>query len=397
MRRQADEIAADPALRGYGAALALLHVLAAYWIRQDGKLGFLAPGAEAICWPLLPDCEWLRVLPLQGLELATALWALGGGVVAAAFLRRRWAGRAYVGLLLLTLFEVALLALDFRLRRNQHSMALWVTGAFLLVPGKRNALRLLICGLYFWAGTLKLNWEWLSGANLYHPIWLFTGRWLVAACAYVIVLELGIVWGLLVRRPWVFWGAFAQLVVFHVFSWPVVGFFYPVLMFLILGIYPLCWLLPSAARQSWRGAIALGAVFSALQLTPHLFPGDRTLTGEGRLFALHMFDARVACEAWADVRLADGRVRRENLRKHWETRTACDPILIHGFARNLCRARDAGRLQFVDLDVHLRSRRASETELRPVIDFPDFCAKRPHYRAFSHNPWIQSAEAQPPR
>jgi hypothetical protein len=30
MRRQADEIAADPALRCYGVALALLHVLAAY-------------------------------------------------------------------------------------------------------------------------------------------------------------------------------------------------------------------------------------------------------------------------------------------------------------------------------------------------------------------------------
>jgi hypothetical protein len=201
MRRQADEIAADPALRAYGAALALLHVLAAYWIRQNGKLGFLVPGAEAICWPLLPDCEWLRVLPREGLELATGLWAAGGLVVAAAFLYRRSARSAYAGLLLLTLFELALLALDFRLRRNQHSMALWVTGAFLLVPGKRNALRLLICLFYFWAGTLKLNWEWLSGAGLYQPVWLFTGKWLVAACAYVIVLELVIVWGLLARRP----------------------------------------------------------------------------------------------------------------------------------------------------------------------------------------------------
>ena len=106
MRRQADEIVADPALRAYGAALALLHVLAAYWIRQNGKLGFLAPGAEAICWPLLPDCEWLRALPVERLELATGLWAAGGVVVAAAFLCRRWAGR-----------------FDFRLRRNEHSMA----------------------------------------------------------------------------------------------------------------------------------------------------------------------------------------------------------------------------------------------------------------------------------
>jgi hypothetical protein len=138
--------------------------------------------------------------------------------------------------------------------------------------------------------------------------------------------------------------------------------------------------------------VALAAVFSALQLTPHLFPGDRTLTGEGRLFALHMFDARVTCEAWADVRLADGGVRRESLRQHGEARTGCDPIVIHGFARNLCRARDAGRVEFVDLDVHLRSRRASEAELRPVIALADFCAKRPRYRPFGHNDWIQAPE-----
>jgi len=388
MRRQADEIAADPALRGYGAALALLHVLAAYWIRQNDKLAFLAPDSEAICWPLLPDCEWLRVVPPAGLELATVLWAAGGLAVAAAFLRRRWAGRAVAGLCLLTLFELAVLALDFRLRRNQHGMALWVTGAFLLVPGKRNALRLLVCLFYFWAGTLKLNWEWLSGANLYAPVWLFTGPWLVAACAYVIVLELGVVWALFARRPLWFWGALAQLVVFHVFSWPVVGYFYPLLMFGILALFPLARLVPPVPAPGWGGAAGVAALFSLLQLTPHLFPGDRTLTGEGRLFALHMFDARVVCDAWADVHGADGSLRRESLRKHFEARTGCDPVVIHGFARNLCRARDAGRLDFVDLDVHLRSRRASESALRPVIDVSDFCAKRVRYDPFGHNAWI---------
>jgi len=382
MRRQADEIAADPALRAYGAALALLQVLAAYWIQRDGKLALLVPGRGAICWPLLPDCEWLRVLPLGALEVAASAWALSGLAVAAAFGRRGWAKRAFVGLLLLTLCEVALLALDFRLRRNQHYMALWVTGAFLLVPGKRRALPLLICGFYFWSGTLKLNWEWLSGAALYRPVWLFTGLWLVLACAYVIVLELVLVWGLLARRAWLFWGAFAQLVVFHIFLWPV-------LMFGILAIFPLCRLLPGPPAPSPRAAFALAALFAVFQLTPHLLPGDRVLTGEGRLFALHMFDAQVACEAWAEVRLADGGVLRESLLRHGEARTACDPILIHGFARNLCRARDAGRVDFVDFDVHLRSRRATEAELRTVIELPDFCEVRPHYNPFWHNRWIR--------
>jgi hypothetical protein len=367
-------------------------VLAACWIRLGGKLEWAAAGADAICWPLLPDCEGLRVLSLAGLERAAWLWGAGGLAVAAAFARRRWTGRAYAGLCLLVGVELAFLALDFRLRRNQHAMALWVTAAFLLVPGRRAALPALICLFYFWAGTLKLNWEWVSGAALYRPVWLFTGPWLVAACVYVVVLELGVVWGLLARRALWFWAAFAQVVVFHVFSWPVVGFFYPVLMFGILAIFPLRRWLPGPEPASRRPALALAALYSALQLTPHLFPGDRTLTGEGRLFALHMFDARVTCEAWADVRLADGSVRRENLRRHAEARTSCDPILIHGFARNLCRARDAGRREFADLDVNLRSRRTSERELRTVIDYPDFCARMPRYQALRHNDWIQGAE-----
>jgi hypothetical protein len=81
------------------------------------------------------------------------------------------------------------------------------------------------------------------------------------------------------------------------------------------------------------------------------------------------------------------------LRRHREARTSCDPILIHGIARNLCRARDAGRLDFADLDVHLRSRRTSERELRTLIELADFCAKSPRYHPFLHNEWIA---AQPP-
>jgi hypothetical protein len=98
LRRQAEEIAADPALRAYGAALAGLQLLFAYWIQRDGKLRILAPGRDAICWPLLPECEWLRVLPVEGLEWLLALHGLAALAVGAAFLRSGWTHRAYAGL-----------------------------------------------------------------------------------------------------------------------------------------------------------------------------------------------------------------------------------------------------------------------------------------------------------
>ena len=176
----------------------------------------------------------------------------------------------------------------------------------------------------------------------------------------------------------------------YVFSWAVVGFFYPILMFGILAIFPLTRLLAGPPAPSPRAAPALAALFAACQLAPRLLSGDPALTGEGRLFALHMFDARVTCQAWAELRRADGSRLPRNLRLHGEARTACDPIVIHGFARNLCRERDAGRLEFVDLDVHLLSRRASASEMHTVIDLPEFCAHLPRYRLFGHNEWIRT-------
>lgn len=393
-----DEIADDAALRATAAALALLHALTAYWLLHHDLAELLGRGADAICWPLFPDCERARVLSAPALEILFRLYGVASLAVAAAFWRRDRAPAATVGLFLLTVLKLAILALDFRLRRNQHYMALAATGVFLVVPNKREALRLLLVLFYVWAGTLKLSWEWLSGGALYRPLWLFTGVGVVVACAYVIVMELVVVWGLLARRRWIFWAAFAQVITFHVFSWNVVGYFYPLVMFCLLAVFPLCRLLgPRDPAEGlgvawWRGrgatsSYVVAAAFSALQLAPHLYPGDTTLTGEGRLFALHMFDAQVECDAGAVLRFADGNRQHVDLRGG-EPRTGCDPIFVAGNARNLCRHRDAGDMTFTDLELTLRSRRTTDDRLTTVIALDDFCARAPGYDPVLHNDWI---------
>jgi len=227
------------------------------------------------------------------------------------------------------------------------------------------------------------------------------------ACLYVIALELGMSWGLLAARGWVFWAAFAQFVVFHVFSWPVVGFFYPLLMFAILSIFPLCrrWPAggghpapPAIADRSllvalWRGrashaAYATAAAFSLLQLVPYAFPGDHALTGEGRLYALHMFDARPVCTGYASIRQADGSAVRRDLTLPLDTRIACDPIVFYNRARNLCRQREAPDGAFRDLDLFVWARRSSDPELHPVIAVEGFCSRGLSYNPFWHNAWI---------
>ena len=399
LRTQIAEIEGDAALRWYGVALAFLHVVTyLYWVDQR-VVAFVHAQAEPICWPLVLECEKLRVLSAAGVALLLRAYfaaAIGAGLL---FASRRLMPWAYAGLVLVNLLKLGVMLLDYRLRMNQHYMGFFATFAYLLVPGKRDALRVLVTLFYFWAGTLKLNWEWISGAGLYRPMWPFSGVGVVLACAYVLVLELGVAWGLLAKRAWIFWTSFAQFLVFHALSWQVVGFFYPLLMFAILTVFPLSRLVeprdPSEGLlvALWRGralrsVYALAALFSLLQLVPYAFPGDRTLTGQGRLYALHMFDARATCVGWADLRYADGTTTRRDLKLPLDTRIACDPIVFFNRARNLCRQRDAGHIAFEDLDLFLSARRASDGEMKRVIATRGFCAKGQRYDPFRHNAWI---------
>jgi len=399
LRTQIAEIEGDAALRWYGVALAFLHVVTyLYWVDQR-VVAFVHAQAEPICWPLVLECEKLRVLSAAGVALLLRAYfaaAIGAGLL---FASRRLVPWAYAGLVLVNLLKLGVMLLDYRLRMNQHYMGFFATFAYLLVPGKRDALRVLVTLFYFWAGTLKLNREWISGAGLYRPMWPFSGVGVVLACAYVLVLELGVAWGLLAKRAWIFWTSFAQFLVFHALSWQVVGFFYPLLMFAILTVFPLSRLVeprdPSEGLlvALWRGhalrsVYALAALFSLLQLVPYAFPGDRTLTGQGRLYALHMFDARATCVGWADLRYADGTTTRRDLKLPLDTRIACDPIVFFNRARNLCRQRDAGHIAFEDLDLFLSARRASDGEMKRVIATRGFCAKGQRYDPFRHNAWI---------
>ena len=399
LRAQIAEIEGDAALRWYGVALAFLHVVTyLYWVDQR-VVAFVHAQAEPICWPLVLECEKLRVLSAAGVALLLRAYfaaAIGAGLL---FASRRLVPWAYAGLVLVNLLKLGVMLLDYRLRMNQHYMGFFATFAYLLVPGKRDALRVLVTLFYFWAGTLKLNREWISGAGLYRPMWPFSGVGVVLACAYVLVLELGVAWGLLAKRAWIFWTSFAQFLVFHALSWQVVGFFYPLLMFAILTVFPLSRLVeprdPSEGLlvALWRGhalrsVYALAALFSLLQLVPYAFPGDRTLTGQGRLYALHMFDARATCVGWADLRYADGTTTRRDLKLPLDTRIACDPIVFFNRARNLCRQRDAGHIAFEDLDLFLSARRASDGEMKRVIATRGFCAKGERYDPFRHNAWI---------
>ena len=75
-----------------------------------------------------------------------------------------------------------------------------------------------------------------------------------------------------------------------------------------------------------------------LQIVPYAFPGDSAITGQGRLFALHMFDAQVVCESHVTFHDGQGGTRRVTGRdRGCGAHRSCDPIVHLNIARALCR------------------------------------------------------------
>jgi hypothetical protein len=336
--RQIDEIGSDRALTLYGAALAAANVLTSIQWQFRSGVSLMIGAADRLCWPFWEACNDVR---FSVWTVHYTLWAfcLVSALAAACFLLRR-VHAGYWLLALTTVVRLAIMVQDYRLRANQHYMLNWVVLAFLFVPGKRALIRHVLVSLYFWAGVLKLDREWLSGIALYNQDRLWLPASLVpAACVYVVLLETLLIFGVYSRRNLVFAATLAQLVAFHIFSWPIVGFWYPTLMFCLLGILPLmrAILRPIEAAaiarprqlKVRRTHAAVLATFAFLQLVPRAFPGDSALTGEGRVFSLHMFDALVVCEAKLTYRLADGSTRGDALAaaQRLPHRSRCDPLM----------------------------------------------------------------------
>jgi hypothetical protein len=395
--RQIDEIRSDPALRFYGVALAAAHLLTSIqWQFRSGVSLMIGGDAARLCWPFFEGCNAVR------LSVWTVHYTLWGffllSVLASACFALRRISAGYWLLVLVTAIRLLIMVQDYRLRANQHYMLNWLVLAFLFLPGKRLLLHHLLVSLYFWAGVLKLDWEWLSGVALYNQDRLWLPASLVpASCVYVVFLETTMIFGLYSRRPLIFYGTLAQLVAFHIFSWPIVGFWYPTLMFCLLSILPLtrlfhppeAWVAFSSRRVLRRQPLnaAVLTVFALLQMVPHAFPGDSALTGEGRVFALHMFDALIVCEAKMTYHLADGSTREDPLpeTERLPHRSRCDPVIFFDLAKNNCWRPPPG---VIDLDLSLRSRHSAETQDHQTIDIKGFCAASPTYDMWRHNAWI---------
>jgi len=307
----------------------------------------------------------------------------------------------------LTVVKFVTYAQDYRMMGNYHYMLNIIFFIYFFIPYKRVTLKCSVVSFYLGAGVLKLNYEWLGAVSLEPRTWLspyLPHSLLIAMCVYVVILELGVSWFLLSKNYFICAGALTQFILFHLFSWHIVGFYYPTVMFCLLTIFPLSFIFdpPDEMKKTSDNRIlsrlftlqlppptylVLG-VFTIAQLIPVLNGGDSSLTSEGRMLALNMFDSRSMCISKFTVKTG-GHSTDVTPQFNFGIILHCDPIVHYDFAKWLCRYLKNSPSPAGDIDVFLQSKRTSDKEYQTIIDVTDFCAKNIRYSVWGWNDWIK--------
>lgn len=395
LTKQADEIAASRELRFMGAALALIHLVTyLFWFNRGSDGLMTTESLNPICWPVFEACHLIKWNP-EVLHVASQIYALFAVLTAAVwiFSSARW---AWAMLLTLELVKVQFLYQDYRLMGNYHYMPFLLSFAFLLLPQKKILCRMLLMGCYLAAGGLKMNSTWLSGAAIPEAWvppgspaeWVRSSGFLPLACLYVLFLETIIVWGLWSSNRIVFYLTSIQFYIFHIFSFWIVGWFYPVIMGLLWAI---CWRpLKPAEKVRLKAAPFLFLIFFGfVQVQTWVNIGDAAITGETRFFSLNMFDGLVVCDSRAIAqfknRSADVSINSSN--ETWGYRIACDPYVFYWRAKKACQelAHDP---DFQGISLHLISRQYNQPDFREVVAEKNICSDDIKYSILLSNPWI---------
>jgi hypothetical protein len=388
----------DPVIDRYRWALVASHAIVLLYFLATNELTILTRDFEPICWPYFQKCWQIRfetpasVLVLMILQVLLIISA--SSALATKCYRTFW-----IVMVVLNLYLFAIISLDYRLRGNQFYMLFWLSAVCLFWPAKRWGIPLILISFYFWAGTLKLNYEWLSGSVLYRDLFIIPPRFAWAACTYVVTLEMIMIWGLLARRAWVRWLALGQLALFHIESLSQIHWFYPLIMAALISWFVIDWTTSEIDRtvtlgnlcrgKAPRSAYVLLILFAGFQLAPYFYHGDKALTGQGRIFALDMLEARQTCDVHALVHYRDRvPVEIDLLMADLPPRKVCDPIIYYDRVTNLCRLNGADAA-FVDADFVMHVKRKTDAVLSTIVDEANFCGRHEVYKMFSNNNWMK--------
>ncbi len=359
-----EEIVNSSSLKFYGAFLAFTHLLTAYtWFS-------VSLSDPAVCWPFFDNCQTTS-------QLLKSLWSPIIGVYIAAsllcvflFLKKN-IRMAFLLFLILTCLKFLIQMSDFRLMGNYHYMSQIINILFLFSSNKKNMIKLFLVLFYVSAGLIKFNSDWLSGAAMLAQPWL-SGKWLEWACAYVIILELIVSWFLLSPNKYLKQWALFQFVIFHLFSWHIVGYFYPLIMLSLISAFFLFQGPMESIKNISRAQWAIVVIFCSAQAYPLIFEKYSSLNGRGRILSLNMLDAKTVCETRLLVKHKDYIVEYQPQFSQVGVRIQCDPLLVVRRVDAICK--DQALLpSFEDIDMDHQTRLTSSLAKTEQMTFKNVC------------------------
>lgn len=380
------EITQNQALRFYGFFLALTHFFTLlFWTKglEENKLFKIYNANYAICWPWIENCHFLpnNELIINGIFSAY----LGLSLIAVIyFVIRKYVIWGYWILVILTVIKFLIFINDYRFMGNYHYMTFWIYLLYLFVPEKIKTLSLSIVLFYFFAGSLKLNNEWMTSITFINSLNIDQKltEWL---CALVILLELALVWLLLTKSRVYKIIVLLLLLVFHMISLKVVGYFYPAIMFCLDSIFVLAMLFDGSNRKAPTAihsvipangiSLVVLGVLILFQFIPYLYQGDSSLTAQGRLFSLNMLDSKSECEDFIYLKYQDyiAEVSRPAEAKY-SVRIQCDPLVVFAEAKHYCKI-EKQNPNFIDLDIAMVSARQTDSLYQPIFSYKNFCSR----------------------
>lgn len=369
------EIKSSPALRWYGAFLALSHALSAFfWM--DHSVDLVVANSHTLCWPVFPICESLKFQSFASAASFLSLYSFLG-ILTALFFAFRKVPVGYFLLCSLLGLKLFITSLSYGLMGNYHYMVFFIHIAFLFLPAKKQLIPFFI-GIFYWgAGILKFNPEWLSGVALtkesFLPFWLQH-----LSLIYAVILETILVFGLFSSQRKIRFLVLGQFLIFHLFSWHIVGYFYPLTMLLLLSFF----LLIEFFNERWESIFEATTlknsrilfpciILLTLQILPYAFSSDPATSGGPRLSSLNMLDARVQCESLL-VRQQSGAVEvYDPFAKTQSVRTQCDPLIFLSQIKNICTDKKEV------FDFWLSSKRTTDEFYQTRLHLKDICKMNP--------------------
>ncbi|GAB4016088.1 MAG: hypothetical protein Fur0010_15640 [Bdellovibrio sp.] len=362
----------------------LIHFITIFhWVFERNIIYLLSDKTRFDCHPIWETC--FNFLPFNAniITFIISIYALINVLYLWSFLKGE---KRYLTVfsVLTIIVKLSLYLQSEILRANYHTVSLILQIIFVIFPHPRTATLIGLSQIYWIAASLKFNREWLSGAALITESYvspLILNYLLIAA----IVIEIVAPVLLFFKNFYLFWTGLFALLIFHAFSWHIVGYIYPSFMILVLFALALDKDNNENFSISHIIIIAIGLSLSFFNIKNYK---EKALTSQGRFYNLDMFDAFPICYQNVDLINPDDRstvsIPDINFRG---SRSACDPYATHSFLLKLCH--QSPHMTFF---WQLISKLSTDQKFTEIINYKGTCSEIKKMAVLSENSWINFNE-----